>query len=313
MKNQKKILAKQLQLEPEYYEELLKKYGHNFLLPEPVKAVTSKFNRFMAQKTVTSAKAAVTVMAVSGFSGVKVMKNLVSRAKSETVLSNNALIKALFVSSASLSQLNIEVRSLLDKALKQFPDESNLTHASFASSKLIKKSVIKSGTLGGLTSAPGTIPGIGTVGTIALMFSSDFFYLIRTQFLLCYGIARAYKIEYEEEQLQAICISLMGFSDSVGKDKKTAKIFRQVIDQTVDTYITIGLNKAFKIVLDKISLKTSRRFLRVVPFIGIPFGMFANVESVSSFGEKAEVYFKNLYLDNGSGDKENKGNKNDTI
>lgn len=293
MKNQKKKLLKKLRREPEYYENFLRGFGASSLLPNPVREVASKCRAVASKTTGTTAEAAITVAAVSGFAGAKAIKSLVLWAKPRSELSQYFLIKALFVSSDLLPKLRLEVQSLLEKAAKKFPDESSLFHASIVTSKLITKSMIRTGALGGLTSVPGTVPGIGTMGTVVLMFSWDFFYLLRTQFLLCYGIAMAHRVDFKETRLRAICLSLMEFSEAAGKEKKAPEAFRQIIEKTVDAYTSVGLNKSFNAFLERVSLKSSGRYLRIVPFLGIPIGMLANVQSTSAFGEKARIYFEN--------------------
>ncbi|VEN74094.1 magnetosome protein Mad31 [Candidatus Desulfarcum epimagneticum] len=301
MKRQESNLLKKLYREPEFYEDFLKKFGAISLVPDPVRTVASRFGSAASETAGTAAEAAATVLAVSGYAGGKALGDLFSWAKAEPRLSRDILIKALFVSPASIAALRLEVKALAKDVARRAPNESALTQASMVVARLIKKSMIKAGTLGGLVSVPGTIPGVGTVGTIGLMFSSDFFYQIRTQFLLCHGIAMAYQVELEEERLQAVFLSLMGVS-SQGRDdpQAAARALRKVIDQTADVYLTMGLNKAFRAFTSKITVKTARRFFRILPLLGIPFGVLANVESTSSFGEKAEMYFKSVSM-NGQG------------
>ncbi|MCG8636421.1 MAG: hypothetical protein MI863_21490 [Desulfobacterales bacterium] len=278
--------------ERETHEEFLARYGKASLIPGALRRRAAELGEFARKKTGQVAKAGLTVAGVAGVAGKRSAEKIAAKLRQKATVDEQTLIRALFISPARMAVLRADVSTLVQEASARFPDESADTHASVACAGLVSASRVRSGALGGLTAIPGSLPWIGSTGTLVLTASSDMFYLLRTQFLLCHGIAMAYEADLSGERMQAVALSLMGIpAGEVSGDRMNRRL-TDLIDRTADTYMKLGLKKAFTLFLEKISTKASGGLLRVIPFVGVPFGILSNVNSISVCGEKAEAYFK---------------------
>ncbi len=160
------------------------------------------------------------------------------------------------------------------------------------SSRLIKKSSIKAGGIGGLAAAPATLPVIGTIGTLILSSVVDFAYLLRAQIELCYGISVAYEVMMDEEELKAVSLALLGFSGGTQAVKGiTATTLRSIVDATAGRYLKKGITESAVDIADRIGPRLLGRAYKLLPLVGIPISASINMASTIMVGNQARKYF----------------------
>jgi len=199
---------------------------------------------------------------------------------------------ALILAGASLPKIRRNVSGIKEGFRERHNDISRQRLSYKVSSRLIKNCSLKAGILGGITSAPGILPGFGTAGLLAVGLATDLIYLLRIQMELCYGIASAYEVPVDDEELQAITLALIGFSGTAEAAKGLgSSILRNSIDRTAKYYLAEGVTKAAVIVGRKQGLKSGTRIAKLFPFLGIPLGASLNIASTMLVGNHARKYF----------------------
>ena len=209
-------------------------------------------------------------------------------------LALSKLEKALFFAGQSLPDIQKDVAHRKADLQREFVGMTEQQIAGKLCDILVRRSTIKSGTFGGLTSAPGTIPGIGTLGTIAVSMTADIVHKLRVQIELCFGIATAYGIEMEETELQAAALAIIGISVS---ETTLGRLGGQATREMVDSarsYLATGMAKGATKVVDKLTVHSGSRALRIIPFIGVPIGAYLNSEDVRRVGKEAKKYFSSF-------------------
>lgn len=202
------------------------------------------------------------------------------------------LADLLILTGTSLPDIRKSVREMVEELTIQDSGESNRRISYKVSNKLIKKTALKSGAYGGLYASPGTLPVVGTLGTLVISLTADLVHLLRTQIELCYGIAAAYDVDMDEEELQAVTLALIGFSGTAEAFKGiSATVIRESIDKIATGHLRMGIGKAAATLSRKMGLQTTGKMTRLIPFLGIPFCASINIASTLIVGKQALKYF----------------------
>lgn len=208
---------------------------------------------------------------------------------------NHWLADLLVLAGTSLPAVRKSIREMVEEYEMSGSGESSQNISYKVSSKLIKRSAIKSGAFGGLSASPGALPGIGTLGTLVISLGADLLHLLRTQIELCYGIAAAYDVNIGEEELQAVTLALIGFSGTTEALKGiSAAVIRETIDKATIGHLQMGIGKAAAALARKMGLQTTSKMTRLIPFLGIPFCASVNIASTMMVGKQAMKYFSSL-------------------
>ncbi|HUV49779.1 MAG TPA: hypothetical protein VMW78_01990 [Anaerolineae bacterium] len=202
------------------------------------------------------------------------------------------LVGILGLSGEALPLIREEVWVMKKECVLERGDRSKLDISYEVSSKLIKRSAIKAGAFGGLTSAPAALPVIGTIGTAVVGAFADLAYLLRTQIELCYSISVAYDSGIDEDEIKAVTLALLGFSGSAQMVKGiAASTFKNMVDATAAKYINKGIAYAAEDVTRKISPRFFGRAYKLIPLISIPLSASINIASTMMVGNQARNYF----------------------
>ncbi|MEE9503553.1 MAG: hypothetical protein V3V90_00345 [Thermodesulfobacteriota bacterium] len=202
------------------------------------------------------------------------------------------LADLLILTGTALPAIRKSVREMVENLSIQDNGESGRRISYRVSSKLIKKTALKSGAYGGLYASPGTLPVVGTLGTLVISLTADLVHLLRTQIELCYGIAAAYDVDMDEEELQAVTLALIGFSGTAEAFKGiSATVIKESIDKAAMGHLQTGIGKAATAFSRKLGLQTTSKMTRLIPFLGIPFCASINIASTLIVGKQALKYF----------------------
>jgi len=203
------------------------------------------------------------------------------------------LDKAMTLSGMNLSGIRKEVAGLMRETDLKLCGGKPRRYVSYAvSSRLIKNAGLKAAGVGGFTSIPGSIPGIGALGTALFGVAVDFFLLMRIHVELCYAVSAAYEVEMDEDELKAITLAILGFSASAEAVKAvTSGMIRHTVDELAERYITAGLPRAVSEVSERLAPKLLGRSYRFLPFISIPLAASINLVSTMTVGNHARKYF----------------------
>ena len=164
--------------------------------------------------------------------------------------------------------------------------------AEHVSKEIITKTIVKAGTVGGLTSVPASIPGIGTIGTILLGASTDLVYLIKVHIELCYAISSAYDVEMDDDELKSATLAILGFTGSTQALKGiSAGMLKRSIDDMAEVYLKKGVRKSSVEVAEKVLPRLLGKSYKIIPFLGIPIGATINAFSTYMVGRRAREYF----------------------
>jgi hypothetical protein len=205
---------------------------------------------------------------------------------------NNWLVRLFSVSGASFSSIQSDVREKLREYDLEHGGKPRRYASYSVSSRLIRKAAYKTGAFGGLVSAPATLPGIGTLGTLFVSISADMAYLIRTQIELCYAISVAYDVEMDQEELKAVTVALLGFSGSAEAVKGVAaRSLRSVIDELTRIYISKGVPDSAAEISARLLPRYAGRAYKILPFLGMPLSASINITSTMMVGNQARKYF----------------------
>ncbi|HIJ79382.1 MAG: EcsC family protein [Desulfobulbaceae bacterium] len=276
---------------PDNLEKPLSAYGY------------SRFTEPLTKVAASAIEAGASAVAISCYAGVWGAQRFLAKIREK--VGGQPFGKAegqaefedgLVLAGVSLSAIRERVRGMLARtAARQTGKEASGDSALLVSNELIGTHCLKSGFFGGLTSAPGTLPGMGTLGTVTVTLSADLLYLLRTQVELCYGISVAYGVEMEEKELRAVAMALIGYSGSNEAVRDiNALVIREIIDQAARNYLAAGMNKAITLLLQKMGTKSSGRLIKALPLIGIPIGASVNVATIKTVGNNAKAYFSAL-------------------
>nr|ASQ41176.1 magnetosome protein Mad31 [Candidatus Magnetananas rongchenensis] len=205
---------------------------------------------------------------------------------------NDWLLKILDRTGLDLEAIREEVEFLLWEYEFDNPDATEAEISQGVTKKLITWSSVKTGSLGGATAAPASIPILGTIGTALLGTTVDVAYLIRTQIELCYAISAAYEVHIEKERLKAITLVLLGFSDNedVAVEIATTSL-KTVVNELADKYLSRTLAVSASETASKLVPKFFSKTSRLIPFIGVPLTVSMNVSSTVKVGRQARDYF----------------------
>jgi len=204
----------------------------------------------------------------------------------------NWLVRILGLSGEALPSIREKVRVMKRECDLKCGDRPKQDISYEVSSKLIKRSAIKAGTFGSLTSAPATLPVIGTVGTAVVGATADLTYLLMTQIELCYAISAAYNARIDEDELKAVSLALLGFSGSAEMVKGIAAgTLKSMVDATTVKYLNKGMADATADVAKKLSPRFFGRAYKLIPLISIPLSASINIVSTMMVGNQARKYF----------------------
>jgi hypothetical protein len=203
------------------------------------------------------------------------------------------LDKALTLSGMNLSGIRKDVAAMRDETDLKLCGGKSRRYISYAvSSRLIKNSALKAAGVGGFTSIPGSIPGIGALGTALFGVAVDFFFLMRIQIELCYAVSAAYEVDMDEDELKAITLAILGFSASAEVFKTvTTGMIRHAVDELATRYVATGLPKAVSEVAERLAPKLLGRSYKFLPFVSIPLAASINMVSTMTVGNHARKYF----------------------
>lgn len=202
------------------------------------------------------------------------------------------LAKIINLSRVSLPYIQKEIKEMMREYDLQCGGKPRRYISYRVSSRLIKRSAIKAGGIGGLVAAPATLPLIGTLGTLILSLTADITYLLRTQIELCYGISVAYEVMMDEEELKAVTLALLGFSGGAEAVKGiTAGALRNLVDTMAEKYLRKGITESAIDVADKVGPRFLGRAYKLLPFVGIPISASINMASTMMVGNQARKYF----------------------
>ena len=200
--------------------------------------------------------------------------------------------RVLGLSGKALPSIRDEVSAMIRAARRldgEIPQRDLLYRVS---SRLIKRNALRAGAMGGITATPAVLPVIGTLGTAIVGTTADFGYLLRTQIELCYAISAVYDTRIDEEELQAITLSLLGFSGAGQVIKEIAdSTLRSMVDAAAASYLKRGIKHAASEVAAKITPRLMGRAYKLIPFIGIPVSASINIASTMMVGNQARKYF----------------------
>ncbi len=205
---------------------------------------------------------------------------------------NDCLVKVLGLSRKALPSIRDEARAMIRDVRPAYGDAPEPELLFQVSSRLINRSALRAGMVGGITATPAALPVIGTLGTVLIGTAADFGYLIRTQIELCYAISAVYDTHIDEEELMAITLSLLGFSGTGQMVKEiAASTLRNLVDATAAVYLKRGMTHAASEVAAKITPRLMGRAYKLIPFISIPLSASINIASTMMVGNQARKYF----------------------
>ncbi|MBF0457191.1 MAG: EcsC family protein [Nitrospirae bacterium] len=201
--------------------------------------------------------------------------------------------KILTVSGTYLPTIRQEVKEMINEYdLRHLGAKPHKYVAYAVGSKLIKNAAIKAGGIGGLTSIPGTLPIVGTVGTVLIGGAIDLAIVLRMQIELCYALSVAYDVHMDEDELKAAALALVGFSGSAAAAKAvTASMLRKTVDTLASDYIKTGLARATVEIAEKAIPRLLTKWYKLIPLIGIPIGVSVNAATTMMIGNQARKYF----------------------
>ncbi len=202
------------------------------------------------------------------------------------------LIKLLGLSGDVLPDIRENVMAMKIQLASEDPDRSEEALSFYLSSRLIKQSALKTGTVGGITAVPAILPVIGTLGTAIAATLSDLAYLTRKQIELCYEISAVYDTEIDVEELRAITLALLGFSGTGQMAKGiAASTLMNIVDAAKARYLKAGMVDAASEVATKMTPRVFGKAYRLIPLIGIPLSASVNIASTMMVGNHARKYF----------------------
>ena len=202
------------------------------------------------------------------------------------------LIKILGISGKDLPAIRKEVGEMIREENLENGDSPKRDIHRRVSSRLIKRSALRTAAVGGITATPAILPVIGTIGTAVISTTADFTYLIRKQIELCYQISAVYDTGIHEQELRAITLALIGFSGTGQMAKGiAASTLRSVVDATTATYLKKGVAGAAAEVAAKLSPRVFGRAYKLIPLLGIPLSASINIASTMMVGKQARKYF----------------------
>ena len=205
---------------------------------------------------------------------------------------DNWLAKLFSISGASFGAIQNDVRCLMRDYDLEHGGKPRRYASYNVSSRLIRKTAFKTGAFGGLVSAPATIPGIGTLGTLFVSISADLAYLMRSQIELCYAISVAYDVEMDQQELEAVTVALLGFSGSAEAVKGiAARSLRGIIDELTRVYVSKGIPDSAAEISARLLPKYAGRAYKILPFLGMPLSASINITSTMMVGNQARKYF----------------------
>jgi hypothetical protein len=199
----------------------------------------------------------------------------------------------LTVSGTHLPNIRKNVLMLLEEFDLKYGGERPKKYMAYkVSSRLIRQAAMKTAGMGGLTSVPATLPGIGTIGTVLLGSAVDLYYLLRIQIELCYAISIAFEATMDEDEMKAVTLALLGFSGSTEAVKAVAAgTLRRAIDEAAEGYLRNGLTRAGSEVAERLIPRLLKNTYKIIPFLGIPLGASINIVSTLTVGKQARKYF----------------------
>lgn len=200
--------------------------------------------------------------------------------------------RILILAEKQLPAIKRDVRSMAALCELLNPHLSKRDISYKVGDKLITQSAIKTGAVGGVTSAPAAIPGIGAISTVLLGVAVDVTYLLKTQVRLCFAMSAAYEVEIEPEELNAVTMALLGFSrPEEMADRIAASSLKAFVDSAAARLLGKGLSRIMVRVSPKVTSRVLVRTFKLLPIINIPFGAAIDAASTLKAGRRARRYF----------------------
>ncbi|MBF0528234.1 MAG: hypothetical protein HQK55_02970 [Deltaproteobacteria bacterium] len=199
---------------------------------------------------------------------------------------------------SQLSVIRHEIYLKLREGRRRSPDKSRMEIADLVANRLIRLSALRVGAVGGLTSIPADLPGLGTIATSVIGTTADLIYLARTQVYLCYAMSAVYETKMDDAELKIAILRLMGLSGSGELVKGiVAKAAKAALNSTTAKLVEKGLAEA----TERVSSRLSPRLLggalkalpviNLIPLINVPISASINVTAVMMVGRLARDYF----------------------
>nr|AMP41557.1 magnetosome protein Mad31 [uncultured Nitrospirota bacterium] len=200
--------------------------------------------------------------------------------------------KLLIITGTNLLDMKGEIQNTMKDLECEYEGVPKKIVAYKVSSKLIRNSALKAGTVGGVSGVFATVPGLGTIASIVLATTADIAILLRIQVELCYAISVAYEVNVNEDELRAITLAILGFSGSTQCVKGIAAgVTRKLIDELAENYLKIGIAKATEGVAEALIPRLIRSTFKFLPLVGVPLGASINIVSTMKLGNQARKYF----------------------
>ena len=203
------------------------------------------------------------------------------------------LINVLNQTGLNREAIQEEVDYLLWEHEFEHPDATDHEKAKNVCHKLIVWSSSKTATSATVTTAPTTLPILGSIGTATVGTTVDLIFLVRTQIELCYAIAAVYHVNMTDLELKATILALLGYSDNIDLAKDITKTtIHQLINGMATTFIARGLKESSIEIIERLTIRFFGRMVRWIPFISIPIVISMNVKAIRSIGANAQRFFE---------------------
>jgi uncharacterized protein (DUF697 family) len=208
------------------------------------------------------------------------------------------LARGLGLSADNLPFIRNEVMELMEEYSFRHPNRPKRDIPHSVSRRLIRRATLTSGGLGGATAAPAALPGVGTLIALVPGALADLVYLTKIQLELCYGIATAYEVDLDDEELKATSLAILGFSGSAFVGKRVAAFtLRNIIERTSANYLRKGIADSILEVAERMGARVLGKTFQLIPFLCIPLNAAIDAGLTIAVGNLAQKYFSTLDAD----------------
>ena len=196
---------------------------------------------------------------------------------------NRNWLYQIFLSSLSRPD---RTRERVEKAKNVVNDQGKKYNEVAVAEYLIEHKARATALVGGATAFPGTIPGIGAVGTITTAISSEIVAVTKLEIELCLEIACLYGWDISDESR---VWEITGILNGQGRrPAQEEEVLRRMIARAVKT----GMIRVMIRVSRRIGLRMLRRLIiKVLPWVGIPIGAGYNMMSTREIGRAAHAFY----------------------
>ncbi len=206
-----------------------------------------------------------------------------------------ALLKAIEIILADPAEIKKEVRQLVTKLKKIYPDKSEEEICDLAAEKIISNYSYYAAFVGGATGLIGIIPGLGTVIATTGGATADIALTMKFQIDMTMALAEIYGQDITDEETKRLCLIIAGLgaineAAKEGGKKVGTKAFIKMAQQ----YLKGSTLQVVKQVFKKVGITFTRKSVeKAIPFgIGSVIGFSANKGFTWYIGTKARDFFK---------------------